>query len=142
MDAFIQKISYPRFPFVYEKKQRNYWHDTGNRQELTKQSADTKIYNIRVSNSNLAGVFQSKNVQALFYEQSQKKKYFDPKQTYAYGGKHCVVKGLKNIVKKNDASDWLSQTDTYTLHKPARKKFFHRKYIVSGLYALWQADLG
>ena len=50
-----------------------------------------------------------------------------------------ALKGKKLTSK--DVSDWLSSSHTYTLHKPIRKTFKRRKYIVSGINSLWQDDL-
>ena len=36
---------------------------------------------------------------------------------------------------------WLSEQDTYTLHKPVRRRFKHRCVVVGGPNQQWQADL-
>ena len=67
--------------------------------------------------------------------------YFNPSHKASYGGRNKLVNALKNKVPKSKIVEWLSKTDTYTLHKQARKKFPRRPYIVTGLNHLWQMDL-
>ena len=45
------------------------------------------------------------------------------------------------LLSKNQVKEWLENQPTYTLHKPARKKFKTRKVRVSGPNIQWQADL-
>ena len=37
--------------------------------------------------------------------------------------------------------NWLSEQDSYTLHKPARHRFRRRRVVVGGLLQQWHADL-
>ena len=67
--------------------------------------------------------------------------YFNKKHPAGFGGQQKLKKALKQKVSNSKISDWLSSTDTYTLHKPLKKHFLRRKYIVSGINALWQCDL-
>ena len=65
--------------------------------------------------------------------------YYNPKHPAAYGGVAALVRasGLNaNIVK-----DWLRGQSSYTLHKPARKRYSTRHYITSGINHQWQSDL-
>jgi len=62
--------------------------------------------------------------------------YFDPENPGSFGG----VSRLKKAVGA-DPSKWLLSQNAYTLHKPARRRFRRRKYIVKGIDSLWQADL-
>ena len=70
--------------------------------------------------------------------------YYDASHPAGYSGvnglyKAAKKKGLKitlNVVKK-----WLQGQDTYTLHKPARKKFRRNRVIVTGMDSQWEADL-
>ena len=50
------------------------------------------------------------------------KSYFDPQNTGSLGGQNRLTNALKNKVKGSNVKDWLQKTDTYTLHKPAKKK--------------------
>ena len=65
--------------------------------------------------------------------------YFDPKRVGSYGGVDAlrrVTHAPRKIVAK-----WLSEQDTYSLHKPARRRFKRRCVIVGGMNQQWQADL-
>lgn len=75
------------------------------------------------------------------HDNTIKKEYFNPKNPASFGGKGKLIKALKGKVKSTDVIDWLSGTDTYTLHKPVKKIFKRRKFITSGKDSLWQADL-
>ena len=48
-------------------------------------------------------------------------------------------KGKKITLKK--VKEFLQKQDTYTLHKPVRRKFKRRKIMSKGVDYLWQADL-
>ncbi len=71
--------------------------------------------------------------------------YYNPKRTGGFGG----VERLYNDVKKDGKFDvsrsqiekWLMGQDTYTLHKPARRRFKWNRVIVGGIDELWQMDL-
>lgn len=52
-----------------------------------------------------------------------------------------MTKKLKGRVSAKDVDRLLSETDTYTLHKPVRLRFPRRKFITNGPGFLWQADL-
>lgn len=55
------------------------------------------------------------------------------------------VDKLKNVVSgkhsHNEVIQWLQAQEAYTLHKSVRKHFKRKKYIVSNIDDLWQADL-
>lgn len=73
-----------------------------------------------------------------------KKGYFDPKLPTAFGGKTKLIKSLKrpkSKVKPSQISKWLDTTDTYTLHKPVKRKFKRRQYVVARIDSTWQCDL-
>ena len=46
-------------------------------------------------------------------------RYYDPKRVRSYGG----VAALRRVVPEQDVERWLSEQDTYTLHKPVRRRF-------------------
>jgi transposase InsO family protein len=68
--------------------------------------------------------------------QTLKRHYYDPSRPGAYGGvfKHPEI-GTKKI------KEWLSHQDTYTLHKPLRRRFQRRATITGGINHQFQADL-
>ena len=71
------------------------------------------------------------------------KAYFTASHSSSFGGKKKLSRGLKRLprIKTKTITNWLRGKDTYTLHKPVRKKFPRRKYIVNGIDDLWQIDL-
>ena len=68
-----------------------------------------------------------------------RKTYYDVKQPGNLGGVAALARATKQ--KKEDVRNWLSFEDTYTLHKPVRRKFLRRRIIVGGIDHQWQADL-
>ena len=64
-------------------------------------------------------------------------RYYDPKRVGSYGG----VAALRRVVPEQDVERWLSEQDTYTLHKPVRRRFKRRCVVVGGPSQQWQADL-
>src|SRR5436190_14503123 len=70
--------------------------------------------------------------------------YYDASNPASYGGVQRLVQAVRkqggNFTRRQ-VVDWLRAQDTYTLHKPARKRFPRNSYIVYGPNELWQADL-
>ena len=64
-------------------------------------------------------------------------RYYEPKRVGSYGG----VAALRRVVPEQDVERWLSEQDTYTLHKPVRRRFKRRCVVVGGPNQQWQADL-
>jgi hypothetical protein len=46
-----------------------------------------------------------------------------------------------NGYTKKEVREWLQSQDTYTLHKPIRRRFPRRRVVVYGIGHQWQADL-
>lgn len=65
--------------------------------------------------------------------------YYDPSHSAGFSGARNLKEASEYKGKAID--EWLQAQDTYTLHKPARKKFQRNKYIVYGINELWQCDL-
>jgi Integrase core domain len=70
--------------------------------------------------------------------------YYDAKSSASFGGsnklrKAAIAAGLN--VSLADVKEWLSSEDTYTLHKPRRKRFPRNKTLVYDIDDLHQADL-
>ena len=64
-------------------------------------------------------------------------RYYDSKPVGSYGG----VAALRRVVPEQDIAPWLSEQDTYTLHKPVRRRFKRRCVVVGCPNLQWQADL-
>ena len=62
--------------------------------------------------------------------------YLNPASVGSFGG----VNRLREQTG-SDPTEWLRAQKVYSLYKPARRRFRRRKYIVSGIDSLWQADL-
>lgn len=87
---------------------------------------------------------QSQTVEEVLHET-----YYDPKQSGSFGGVDALARAvhkrleggqsLKYVRKR--AEDWLKTQDTYTLHKPIRKRFPRNRTVVYGIDDQWQADL-
>ena len=73
-------------------------------------------------------------------DQTLKNVYYTPKHASSYGGINAIKRVVPKKYKKQ-VQPWLSQQDTYTLHKPVRYKFRRRRIIVGGIDHQWQADL-
>jgi len=65
--------------------------------------------------------------------------YYDPKHTAGFSSAGKLV----NAAKRNERNveEWLSGQDTYTLHKPVRKKFPRNPYTVTNIDDIWEIDL-
>ena len=64
--------------------------------------------------------------------------YFDPNRVGSYGR----VDALRRVTHapRKLVAQLLSEQDTYSLHKPARRRFKRRCVIVGGMNQQWQAD--
>jgi hypothetical protein len=70
--------------------------------------------------------------------------YYDVRQPGSYGGVQALYRLMKMkdpTVTKKRVVDWLSEQQTYSLHKPVRRRFARRKIYSRDIDYLWQADL-
>jgi hypothetical protein len=70
--------------------------------------------------------------------------YYNPKSVAYLGSIENVYKQAKRLrpqITKKFVDDWLHTQNTYTLHKPVRRKFPRNRVIAIGLHCDWQADL-
>ena len=77
-------------------------------------------------------------------EQYLRDLYYNPKSTVAYSGLRNIwnqVKEDKKLIPYREVKNFLQNQPTYSLHKPAIKKFPFRKTMVSYIDQQWQADL-
>jgi hypothetical protein len=64
--------------------------------------------------------------------------YYNPKHPAGYASVGKLVKA--NNKTKNDVEEWLAGQDTYTLHKPVRKRFPRNPYTVTNIDDVWEMD--
>lgn len=71
--------------------------------------------------------------------------YHNSKDPGSFGGVERIYQSLRERgisgISRQKIKDVLQESSTYTLHKPARRKFKRNPTIVSGIDAQWQADL-
>jgi transposase InsO family protein len=65
--------------------------------------------------------------------------YFNPNKPGAFGGVSALQRSTK--LPRKTIAEWLAHQDTYTLHKPIRRKFTRQKTITGGIDHQFQADL-
>ena len=82
-------------------------------------------------------------------EQYLRNLYYNPDSSVAYSSLQKIWEKVKEdkklntnvILRYKDVKKFLQEQPTYTLHKPALKKFSFRKTMVSYVDQQWQADL-
>lgn len=67
--------------------------------------------------------------------------YYNPSHPAGYSSIEKLTKAMKGKMAKGDVKQWLQSQETYTLHRPVRKRIPRNKYILSNFNELWQADL-
>ena len=71
--------------------------------------------------------------------------YFNPEHEASFSGVDRLFKFVKQDGKydlsKKQIANWLEGVDTYTLHKPARRRFKRSRVVVHGIDDQWQMDL-
>lgn len=67
--------------------------------------------------------------------------YYNPSHPAGFSGASRLKKVFKNKFNDKTIDEWLESQDTYTLHKPVRKRFPRNQYIVYRINELWQCDL-
>ena len=65
--------------------------------------------------------------------------YYNPEAVGGFGSVRALAKAAGATVK--DAERWLSDQFTYTLHKPARRRYATRPYRTNKIDRQWQSDL-
>ena len=88
-------------------------------------------------------------------EKLLQKLYYDPGHPAGYTGLHTLHRAANEYVRRNkvwkkkirkkirlaEVRHWLQEQDTYTLHKPVRRKFPRNRVVVAGIDHQWQGDL-
>ena len=68
------------------------------------------------------------------------KVYYDPKT--GYGGVQALYRQVrKHKITLAQVKEWVKEQDTYTLHKPIRRKFKRHRTKVTDIDEQWQLDL-
>ena len=71
--------------------------------------------------------------------------YYDPKRSGGLGGVDRLYDDVKREgkfkISRNQIREWLMKQDTYTLHKPIRRRFRRNRVMVDGIDQQWQMDL-
>lgn len=72
---------------------------------------------------------------------SLNKIYYDPSHPASFSTKNALWEALGRKFSKNDIQKWLDAQETYSLHKPIRKKISRNYYDVTYIDETWQCDL-
>ncbi|GFX50861.1 uncharacterized transposon-derived protein F54H12.3 [Trichonephila clavipes] len=59
--------------------------------------------------------------------------YKNPENPASFGGVNALYRALDNRVKTKDIKQWLETKESYTLHKPARRRFKRNRVLVGGI---------
>ena len=65
--------------------------------------------------------------------------YYDPSNPGSFGGVDKLWKEVGG--SREEVENWLKTQDTYTLHRPVRKKIKRNRISVAGIDDQWEADL-
>jgi len=65
--------------------------------------------------------------------------YYNAKHTAGFSSAEKLVNAAES--NKRNVEEWLSGQDTYTLHKPARKRFPRNPYTITNIDDVWEIDL-
>lgn len=65
--------------------------------------------------------------------------YKNPKHPGSFGGVNAVQRAVKKST--NDVKQWLSQKESYSLHKPIRHKFLRNRVLIGNINEQFQVDL-
>jgi len=68
--------------------------------------------------------------------------YYDPAKPTAFSNLHKLAAALvKTKKKKENLRAWLEKQDSYTLHRPIRRRFARNPYSVNNVMDVWECDL-
>lgn len=69
------------------------------------------------------------------------KTYYDPEDPAGFSGATRLLQKHEKKIPRKDIHDWLNAQNTYTLHKPIRRRFPRLHYNVDTIDDVWEADL-
>lgn len=67
--------------------------------------------------------------------------YTDPSHPAGYSTVNKLWKAVNKTISKTEILEWLQTQDSYTLHRPIRRRFERNRYNVDNMDDLWEADL-
>ena len=71
--------------------------------------------------------------------------YYNAKRPRGLGGVNRLYNDVKKEgkfkISRKQITNWLMKQDTYTLHKPMRRRFRRNRVMVGGIDQQWQMDL-
>lgn len=67
--------------------------------------------------------------------------YSKPEHPGSFGGLEAIYRAAKGNIPRKDIKKWLQFKDSYTLHKPVKKRFIKNRVIVGKINQQFQADL-
>lgn len=69
------------------------------------------------------------------------KLYYNIKKPSGFSSIDSLWKATGGKYTRSQVVNWLQKQETYTLHRPMRKKFKRNKYFVTNIDDVWQCDL-
>jgi Integrase core domain/Chromo (CHRromatin Organisation MOdifier) domain len=67
--------------------------------------------------------------------------YYNPENPAAFSTLEILHKAVNGSISKKQIREWLQNQNTYTLHRPKRKRFQRNFYDLDNIGDLWQTDL-
>ena len=67
--------------------------------------------------------------------------YYSPKSPASFTSASAIKKSTDTAASLPVIQNWLNDQETYSIHRPVKRKFRRRRVVVSGIDDQWQADL-
>lgn len=67
--------------------------------------------------------------------------FYSLDQPSAYAGGYRIANAAKNKYSRREISEWLAEQDTYTQHKPTRRRYQQRTYTTRNINDTYEIDL-
>jgi transposase InsO family protein len=67
--------------------------------------------------------------------------YYNPRAPGSFGGVDALLRQVRGTKRKRDVLEWLEDQETYTLHKPVRKRFKRDVIVANDADEQWESDL-
>ena len=69
------------------------------------------------------------------------KQFYSLDQPSAYAGGYRLANAAKNKYSRREISEWLPEQDTYTQHKPTRRRYQQCSYTTRNINDTYEIDL-